>query len=138
MVRGRDVAVIVPTRRGARGEVVLCLPKGHPDEGETLEQAAAREVREEAGVSGELIECLGDVRYWYQRKGRRILKSVTFFLFDYRTGDPADHDHEVEQARWMPMNEAVAGALLPRRARDGGARPDQDRRRTVGCIPCRC
>jgi len=107
MVRGRDVAVIVPTRRGARGQVVLCLPKGHPDEGETLEQAAIREVREEAGVSGELIACLGDVRYWYQRKGMRILKSVTFFLFDYRTGDPADHDHEVEQARWMPMNEAV-------------------------------
>ena len=113
MVRGRDVVVIVPTRRGAGGEVLLCLPKGHPEEGETLEQAATREVREETGVSGELVDSLGDVRYWYQRKGRRILKSVTFFLFDYKVGDFADHDHEVEQVRWMALDEALTALSHP-------------------------
>lgn len=108
MVRdGRDVAVVVPTRRAADGSKVVALPKGHPDGEESPPEAAAREVREEAGVSGELVAKLGDVRYWYQRDGRRILKVVSFFLFDYREGDVADHDHEVEEARWLPLDRAV-------------------------------
>ena len=109
MVRdGRDVAVVVPTRRAADGSRVLALPKGHPDGAETAADAAAREVREEAGVSGELVSKLGDVRYWYQRSGRRVLKVVSFFLFAYREGDVDDHDHEIEEARWMPLEEAAA------------------------------
>ena len=109
MVRdGRDVAVVVPTRRAADGSRVLALPKGHPDSAETAADAAAREVREEAGVSGELVSKLGDVRYWYQRSGRRVLKVVSFFLFAYREGDVDDHDHEIEEARWMPLEEAAA------------------------------
>ncbi len=107
VVRGSDVVVIVPVKRAPDGQRVLGLPKGHPDPGETPEQAAAREVREEAGVTGELAEPLGDVHYWYERKGKRIAKTVSFFLFRYRSGDVADHDHEVEVARWMPLAEAV-------------------------------
>ncbi|TMB71591.1 MAG: NUDIX domain-containing protein, partial [Chloroflexi bacterium] len=83
------------------------LPKGHIDPGETSIEAAAREVREEAGVDAEPVEKLGDVRYWYQRSGRRIAKQVAFFLCEYRSGDPADHDSEVEIARWMPLAEAA-------------------------------
>jgi 8-oxo-dGTP pyrophosphatase MutT (NUDIX family) len=114
MVRnGREVAVVVPTRRAADGAKVLALPKGHPDDDESAPDAAAREVREEAGVSGELIEKLGDVRYWYQRSGRRILKVVSFYLFEYREGDVADHDHEVEDARWMPLDEAASELSYP-------------------------
>ena len=103
---GRDVVVVVPTRRAADGSRVLALPKGHPDGDESAEQAAAREVREEAGVTAELVAPLGDVRYWYQRSGRRILKVVSFFLFSYRDGDVADHDHEIEEARWIPLEQA--------------------------------
>ncbi len=113
VVRGDDVVVIVPTKRGAGGVRVLGLPKGHPEAGETAEQGAAREVREEAGVSGELVESLGIVEYTYERKGRQIVKNVEFFLFDYREGDPADHDHEVEQARWMPLADAVTALTYP-------------------------
>jgi 8-oxo-dGTP pyrophosphatase MutT (NUDIX family) len=104
--RGADVVVIVPTRRAASGQKVLALPKGHVDAGETPAQAAQREVREEAGVDADLVGELGDVRYWYQRDGRKIAKTVTFFLFDYRAGDVADHDAEVEEARWIPLAEA--------------------------------
>ncbi len=106
-MRDDDVVVIVPTRRGADGVHVLGLPKGHIDPGETAVQAATREVREEAGVVAEPLEELGEVRYCYWRNGRRRPKSVVFFLFEYRSGDPADHDHEVEEARWMPLEEAV-------------------------------
>ena len=62
-MRGDEVVVIVPAKRGAGGSRVLGLPKGHPEAGETAAQAAAREVREEAGVAGELLESLGDVEY---------------------------------------------------------------------------
>lgn len=107
VVRGEECIVIVPTRRAADGSKVLALPKGHPDPGETTEQAALREVREEAGVEATVRGRLGDVRYWYQRDGRRIAKVVTFFLLDYVSGDVADHDHEVEHARWVPLDAAA-------------------------------
>jgi 8-oxo-dGTP pyrophosphatase MutT (NUDIX family) len=105
-LRGDDVMVVVPHRRAADGRKVLALPKGHIDGQETAEEAARREVREEAGIDTELVAELGDVRYWYQRGGQRIAKVVHFFLFRYVSGDPADHDHEIEEARWMPLQEA--------------------------------
>jgi 8-oxo-dGTP pyrophosphatase MutT (NUDIX family) len=105
--RGEDVAVIVPTRRDARGQRVLALPKGHPDGDETAEQAATREVQEETGLTAALVEPLGEVEYHYERRGRRVRKRVAFFLFDYVSGDLADHDHEVEDARWMPLARAA-------------------------------
>jgi 8-oxo-dGTP pyrophosphatase MutT (NUDIX family) len=107
VVRGDQVAVIVPVKRDAAGNKVLGLPKGHADGDETPQAAAAREVREETGVEAELIDELGDVRYSYLRNGRRVEKVVRFYLFEYRSGDVADHDHEIEDARWMPLEEAV-------------------------------
>jgi 8-oxo-dGTP pyrophosphatase MutT (NUDIX family) len=106
-VRGDEVVVIVPVKRAADGRGVLGLPKGHPDGDETPEAAARREVAEEGGVEAELVEELGDVTYRYERRGRRIAKVVRFFLFRYISGDVADHDHEIEQARWMPLEQAA-------------------------------
>ncbi len=106
VVHDGKVVVIVPTRLAADGSKVLCLPKGHLDPGENAQQAATREVREETGVSAELVKDLGEVRYWYRRDGRAVRKSVAFFLFRYLSGDTADHDDEVEVARWMDLGEA--------------------------------
>jgi 8-oxo-dGTP pyrophosphatase MutT (NUDIX family) len=106
VLRDDDVVVIVPVKRAANGRRVLGLPKGHPEGDETPEQAARREVAEEAGVNAELIDELGEVTYSYERRGRRVLKVVRFFLFEYRSGDVADHDHEIEEARWMPVDQA--------------------------------
>jgi 8-oxo-dGTP pyrophosphatase MutT (NUDIX family) len=107
VLRGDQVAVIVPVKRDADGKRVLGLPKGHMDGDETPEQAATREVREETGIRAELIEELGEVRYHYQRSTHRVVKVVRFFLFEYRSGDVADHDHEIEDARWISLAEAL-------------------------------
>ena len=107
VVRGGDVIVVVPVKRDAQRRRVLVLPKGHLDPGETDVAAAVREVAEETGVDAELIDKLGDVEYSYERRGRRRNKRVAFYLFEYRSGSVEDHDHEIEEARWMPLNEAV-------------------------------
>ncbi|HEY1457292.1 MAG TPA: NUDIX domain-containing protein [Solirubrobacteraceae bacterium] len=106
VLRGQEVVVIVPIRRAADGSRVLGLPKGHIDPGETPIQAAVREVREEAGVQAELVGELGETKYWYERNGRTIHKSVLFYLLRYVSGDPSDHDEEIERAFWMGLAEA--------------------------------
>jgi mutator protein MutT len=106
VVREQEVVVIVPTRRASDGSKVLALPKGHIDPGETSLQAAVREVREETGIVGEPVTELGETRYWYRRDGRTIPKSVSFYLFRYIEGDTADHDDEVEEARWIALEDA--------------------------------
>ena len=113
VVRDGACVVVVPTRRAAGGGRVLTLPKGHLAPGESAADAALREVREEAGVDGEVVEKLGDVRYWYQRGGRRIAKVVAFFLLDYVAGEPADHDDEIEEASWMRLDEAAEKLTYP-------------------------
>jgi 8-oxo-dGTP pyrophosphatase MutT (NUDIX family) len=113
VVNGDEVLVVVPKRRAANGGKVLALPKGHVDGDETPEQAARREVREEGGVDADLLEPLGDVRYRYKRGGHLIDKRVSFFLFAYRSGSPADHDHEIAEARWITLEEAARVAEGP-------------------------
>ena len=68
-------------------------------------------MREETGLEATPVEKLGDIRYWYARDGDRVLKIVSFFLFRYRSGRLEDHDHEVEEALWIPLEEAPAARL---------------------------
>jgi 8-oxo-dGTP pyrophosphatase MutT (NUDIX family) len=113
VVHGNEVIVVVPVKRDANGRRVLSLPKGHLDEGETVEDAAAREVSEETGVIAKLVDKLGDIEYTYERRGRRRHKRVAFYLFEYRSGSLADHDHEIEEACWMPLEEAAEALSHP-------------------------
>lgn len=113
VVRGNEVIVVVPVKRDASRRRVLALPKGHLDEGETPEAAATREVTEETGVIAELVDKLGDVEYTYERRGRRRYKRVAFYLFEYRSGSLADHDHEIEDARWMSLEQASRALTYP-------------------------
>lgn len=82
------------------------FPKGHLDEGESSKEAAVREVKEEGGVSAELVQKLGIQRYFFSMKKDKIFKSVTFFLMEYTTGDPKNHDKEVDEAVFLPFEEA--------------------------------
>lgn len=87
---------------------VFALPKGLIDAGEAPEETAAREVREETGMRGELEAPLGYIKYVYYdpRRDMRLFKLVHFFLFRYVGGDPEDHDSEVEGVIWVPLEEA--------------------------------
>ena len=100
--RGREFVAAVRVKDGR----VLALPKGHIDPGESAADAATRELREEAGIDGRLVEKLGDVKYWYSRDGERVMKVVSFFLFRYRSGSVRDHDFEVDSAEWVPLEDA--------------------------------
>ena len=87
------------------------LPKGIVDEGESPQVTAVREVREEAGVETELIRLIETIEYWYRSvkygKPVRYHKFVHFYLLKYKSGDVANHDHEVEESRWVSFDEAL-------------------------------
>lgn len=121
-------------REGADGpEVLICkasgyhkwvLPKGLIDPGETHEQTALREVREEVGVEAEIVTPLGEPeKYVYTARGMRVFKTVYYYLMRYVSGSKDDHDYEVEDVRWVSFDEAIemmgfeGGREMLRRAR---------------------
>jgi 8-oxo-dGTP pyrophosphatase MutT (NUDIX family) len=87
------------------------LPKGLVDKGESTEDAAIREVREEAGINTKVVDRIDKIEYWYlsNEQGRRVRyhKFVYFYLLRYESGDVNDHDHEVNEARWVEIEDAI-------------------------------
>ena len=100
--------VALTSRTTQKGEKVWCLPKGWVEKGETLEETAQREVKEETGLKGEVIEKVGDIHYWFYSRDEkcRISKRVYFFLLKFLDGDVKGHDFEVDEVRWVPLEEA--------------------------------
>jgi 8-oxo-dGTP pyrophosphatase MutT (NUDIX family) len=108
-IRGRPMVAAI--RPQGKPEGVWALPKGNVDPGESPAETAVREVWEETGVRGTLLEKLGDVKYAYTRRdGERIFKIVSFFLLRAGRGRIGDIDEamrvEVAEARWLPLDEA--------------------------------
>lgn len=109
---------VVYRRAGDTVEVLICkdagyhrwvLPKGLVGRGESHEDTAVREVEEEVGVRGRLVAPLGEPeKYVYTARGVRVFKSVHYFLLEYESGSEQDHDHEMEEVRWAPIDEAIA------------------------------
>jgi len=95
-----------------KGGNVWCLPKGLIDKGEVPEKTAIREVAEETGLKGRIIEKLGEITYWYYIKEENIKcrKTVHFFLMEYEGGDVSNHDWEVDDASWFLIDEAIEKA----------------------------
>ncbi len=107
----------VVLREGAAGaDVVICgrdadhvwgLPKGTLDEGESLREAAVREVSEETGLKVEIMKKIGVVEYWFSADGVRYHKWVHHYLMRSTGGRTADHDAEYDRVEWMPVDEAI-------------------------------
>ena len=100
-------------------EVVLCgrkdprlwaLPKGTPDQGESREETALREVREETGLSVEALGYIGNISYWFVKSSERVRchKTVHYFLMNATGGDTAHHDHEFDEVGWFSVGDALA------------------------------
>jgi 8-oxo-dGTP pyrophosphatase MutT (NUDIX family) len=108
-IRGRPMLAAI--RPQGKPEGLWALPKGNIDPGETPAETAVREVWEETGVRGSLVEKLGDVKYVYTRRdGERTFKIVSFFLLRARRGRIGRIDErmrvEVAEARWLPLEDA--------------------------------
>lgn len=89
------------------------FPKGLIEEGQNSEQAALREVKEEGGVEAEILGKVGYSKYIYTFEGDKIFKVVTYFLMKYISGNPKDHDWEMEEAGWFSLDEALKTLSFP-------------------------
>jgi 8-oxo-dGTP pyrophosphatase MutT (NUDIX family) len=89
------------------------LPKGTPRAGETHEETALRETREETGLRVEIEQPITSIRYFFVRGRTRFAKTVHFFLMRPVGGDLSEHDHEFDEVRWWPLEEAIELVTYP-------------------------
>ncbi|MGI4894075.1 MAG: NUDIX hydrolase [Janthinobacterium lividum] len=111
-------AVICRLNRAGREE--WCLPKGHLEGAETLEEAAVREIEEETGIRGVVVEPLGSIDYWFSADGRRIHKVVHLFLLKAMSGALTvenDPDAEAIDVAWIPFGELDDRLAFPNERR---------------------
>ena len=107
---------VVIARINRAGRLEWCLPKGHLEQGETLEQAAVREIAEETGIQGRVVDLLGTIDYWFSIEGKRVHKQVHHYLLEATGGVlsiEGDPDHEAVEAAWWPLDELSRSLAFP-------------------------
>ncbi|HEX8973357.1 NUDIX hydrolase [Oryzihumus sp.] len=119
-VQDGSARIAVIARRNRAGRVEWCLPKGHMEPGESLPETAAREVAEETGIIGRVIESLGTIDYWFSTPDRRIHKVVHHFLLEATGGElsiDGDPDAEAIDVAWVALDEVHAHLTFPNERR---------------------
>jgi 8-oxo-dGTP pyrophosphatase MutT (NUDIX family) len=100
----RRQAVLIG-RLDRHDRLLWSLPKGHIEDGETVEETAVREVKEETGISAHVLTSLGTIDYWFVAERRRVHKTVHHFLLEAVGGELSDEDVEVTAVEWVPITE---------------------------------
>jgi ADP-ribose pyrophosphatase YjhB (NUDIX family) len=100
----RDAAALI-ARHDRRGRLVWSLPKGHIEAGETAAQAAVREIAEETGIHGRILDELGTIAFWFVAEERRVHKTVHHFLLVATGGTLSDDDPEVVETAWVALDD---------------------------------
>lgn len=107
---GHIEIVMIATEGGKRWG----LPKGHVRRGEAAEAAAAREIAEETGLAGQVVQHLATIEYWFRAGSSRVHKYVDLFLLSYVDGEVTPQQSEVDDARWFGLDEALRTASFKR------------------------
>ena len=115
IVDGQIEAVLCGRRQPARWS----LPKGTPDKGESLEETALREVREETGLEVAIEAAIGSINYWFVTPDDRVRcnKTVHFYLMAYKGGSTDRHDPEFDDVEWFPLEKAQKSVSYANEAR---------------------
>lgn len=106
--RGDVPRAALIARHDRSGQLLWSLPKGHLEDGETPEQAAVREVREETGIHGNIVASLGTIDFWFMAGNQRIHKTVHHFLLEAQEGVLSDADAEVVEVAWVPLDQLAS------------------------------
>lgn len=117
--RGLPHAAVI-ARRNRAGRLEWCLPKGHLEGRETPEEAAVREIAEETGIVGAIVQQLGTIDYWFTGDDRRVHKVVHHFLLEAQGGElsvAGDPDGEAEDVAWIAIPELSDRLAYPNERR---------------------
>ena len=112
--------IAVIARRNRAGRIEWCLPKGHVENDETLEQTAVREVAEETGIIGRVLTSLGVIDYWFTTSGARVHKVVHHYLLEATGGElsiEGDPDAEAIDVAWFPLQDVQPHLTFPNERR---------------------
>jgi len=110
---GQRNELLLGRRSLERDRVVWSLPKGTPSGNESLDETALREVSEETGLQVRIVAPLGEIHYWFVRRGTRFSKTVHYYLMEPLGGDLSQHDHEFDAVEWVDFGATEKLDLFP-------------------------